>query len=82
MNSRESVIALIRLRAATQLGRAEVLETRAAVDGPNVGRTQLRVRAYGTADNILGHSWWAIDWQKFDGTWLAIETKPLWVQYP
>ncbi|MEL7483061.1 MAG: hypothetical protein AAFN41_01785 [Planctomycetota bacterium] len=60
--------------------RVVVLEARAGLDGPRVGRTQVRLRAFGPGDQLYGHSWWGLDWQENDGEWAAIGIEPLWIQ--
>lgn len=79
---RDAVIAEIEafadLRAVATI---QVLETRAAVESPRVGRTHIRIRALNNDGGWLGHSWWEIDWVKRGDDWLAAEITPLWIQF-
>jgi hypothetical protein len=78
---REAIIAAATSRLpGLGIRRVAVLEVRAAVDGPEVGRTHVRVRAEGEGGAWLGHAWWEIDWVRRDQGWLAAEIEPLWVQ--
>lgn len=70
--------ALADLRAVATI---QVLETRASVESPRVGRTHIRVRALNNDGGWLGHSWWKIDWVKRGDAWLAAEITPLWIQF-
>lgn len=49
----------------------------AAADGPEVGRTQLRVVVTPEATRFPTGSWWAIDWELIDGKWRAVEIELL-----
>lgn len=78
---REAIIAAAVSRLpGLGIGRVVVLEVRSAVDGPEVGRTHVRVRAEGEGGAWLGHAWWEIDWVRREAGWLAAEIEPLWVQ--
>ncbi len=69
-------------RLPRAVDRVMVLETRAGLDGPRVGRTQVRLRVFGPGDQLYGHSWWGLDWQRHDGEWTAVGIEPLWIQGP
>lgn len=45
--------------------RAAVLDNQAVLDGPNVGRTQLRVRVQDP--NYMDLAWWRVDWRREPG---------------
>lgn len=49
----------------------------AAADGPEVGRTQLRVVVTPEATRFPTGSWWAIYWEWIDGRWRAVEIELL-----
>jgi hypothetical protein len=49
---------------------AEVVAAAAAVDGPNTGRTQVRVRVTLEALGLPSLSWWRLHWRRdSDGAW-------------
>jgi hypothetical protein len=49
----------------------------AAADGPEVGRTLLRVVVTPEATRFPTGSWWAIDWERIGGAWRAVEIELL-----
>lgn len=56
--------------------RAGVLENQAVLDGPNVGRTQLRVRVQDP--NYIDLAWWRIDWRREpNGYWRVVRIERL-----
>lgn len=76
----ESAMAL-RLRGPNQfIGSHQVLETRAGMDAPNMGRTLVRVRLRGPSGELLGHSWWELEWKLSSGDWLASRIEAIWIQ--
>ncbi len=80
ITGRERLLALVGDRIPRAVERVVVLETRAGLDGPRVGRTQVRLRAFGPGGQLYGHSWWRLDWQEHQGQWTAVGIEPLWVQ--
>lgn len=72
----------------------EIVEVQATIDGPNVARTQVRVRAKPSAamyDAPIG-SWWRIDWRRDlssdgkgdgtgDGEWRVVGLDMLQIDY-
>lgn len=80
ITGRESLLAIAGDRIPRAIGRVVVLETRAGLDGPNVARTQTRLRTLGPDGQLFGHSWWGLDWQQRDGTWTVVGIEPLWIQ--
>lgn len=51
----------------------------AAADGPEVGRTLLRITVTPEATRFPTSSWWAIDWELIGGRWRAVEIELLQV---
>ncbi|MEM8758430.1 MAG: nuclear transport factor 2 family protein [Planctomycetota bacterium] len=80
LEGRERIADEVTRLARFGLGRIQVLETRAALDGTRVGRCQIRVRALNNEGGWINHSWWLIDWVERDGTWRASKITPLWFQ--
>ena len=62
------------------VGSHQILETRAGLDSPAIGRTLVRVRVSGPNGELLGHSWWEIEWRKSGETWLATRIEAIWIQ--
>lgn len=62
------------------VGSHQILETRAGLDSPAIGRTLVRVRVSGPSGELLGHSWWEIEWRKSGETWLATRIEAIWIQ--
>lgn len=55
-----------------------ILEMQATLDGPRLGRTQVRVRV--GSDYGFLPSWWRVDWELGpDGTWSARRVEALWI---
>ncbi|MFG0283069.1 MAG: hypothetical protein ACF8R7_01485 [Phycisphaerales bacterium JB039] len=57
-----------------------VTSLQAVADGPEVGRTQVRVRVIPEATRFPTSSWWAVDWELIGGAWRAVEIELLQVQ--
>jgi hypothetical protein len=56
----------------------DILETQAAIYGPRVGSTQVRVRVASEFGALP--SWWRIDWKRGDdGFWRASRIEALWI---
>ncbi|MEQ8845622.1 MAG: hypothetical protein RIB58_12285 [Phycisphaerales bacterium] len=72
---------------STLNGRFRVLswsipDRQATVDGPNVGRTLLRVAVDVEGAGRTHYSWWQLHWaQGPEGTWRCFEIEPLWIQF-
>jgi hypothetical protein len=79
LRGRDEVLGVIERRLRGRYS-AQVLEVRAVADGPEVGRSQVRVRGLNPDGSWLGHSWWEIDWYKRPEGWVAAEIEPLWIQ--
>lgn len=58
----------------------KVLETRAALESKNTGRTLVRVRVEGPGGEYMNHSWWDITWKRTGETWLASRIEAIWIQ--
>ncbi len=76
----ESVMSLRMGQRGSLVGSHQVLETRAGLDGPSIGRTLVRVRVRGPNDGYINHSWWEIEWRKSGETWLATRIEAIWIQ--
>jgi len=60
----------------------EILDRQATVDGPNVGRTLVRVGVDGDAFSRTHYSWWRLHWTVGpDGVWRCFEIEPRWIQF-
>jgi len=80
--NREQLLALVEsdVQRFSGIDNYRVLEVRAHRDGPNLGRTHVRVRV-GQEGGYINFSWWRLDWRDpGDGTWRAVGIEPLWVQ--
>ncbi|MCA9271885.1 MAG: hypothetical protein KDA31_02450 [Phycisphaerales bacterium] len=62
------------------IGSHQILETRAGMEGPSIGRTLVRVRVRMPDGGLLGHSWWEIEWRRSGDTWLATRIEAVWIQ--
>jgi hypothetical protein len=55
-----------------------ILESQAALDAENLGRTQIRVRVVTESFGVPNASWWRLDWRRgADGGWRVIQIEPL-----
>lgn len=55
-----------------------ILEMQATIDGPRLGRSQVRVRADSAYGSIP--SWWRVDWElAADGRWRVRRIEALWI---
>lgn len=57
-----------------------VLQTQAVMDGPAVGRTQVRVRVVPESLGYPNASWWRIDWRRGPQGWRVIGVEPLAIE--
>jgi len=76
----ESVMSLRMGQRGSLVGSHQILETRAGLDGPGIGRTLVRVRVRGPNDAYINHSWWEIEWRQSGETWLATRIEAIWIQ--
>lgn len=67
-------------RLGSMIGSHQILETRAGIDRPGQGRTLVRVRVRGPQGNVLGHSWWEVEWRETGDEWLATRIEAIWIQ--
>ena len=65
------------MRGAYAVESWSVPTLQAAADGPEVGRTLLRVVVTPEATRFPTGSWWAIDWELIGGEWRAVEIELL-----
>ncbi|MDX2016295.1 MAG: hypothetical protein SFY95_01490 [Planctomycetota bacterium] len=55
-----------------------LLEAQASLDGPAVGRTQIKLRITPDQTRAPNLSWWRLDWQRdAQGQWVVIQIEPL-----
>lgn len=60
----------------------EILDRQATIDGPNVGRTLIRVGADADGISRTHYSWWRLHWERGpDGRWRCFEIEPRWIQF-
>lgn len=56
-------------------------DRQATLDGPNAGRSQVRVAVEAEAFSRTHVSWWRLHWERGpDGAWRCFEIEPLWIQ--
>ncbi len=84
---REAVLDAVRrtLGGAFVVKEHAILETQATLDGPQVGRTQVRVRATpsGGMYEVPVFSWWRLDWRRTpEGEWKSTAIEPLAIWLP
>ncbi|GAB5497298.1 MAG: hypothetical protein Phyf2KO_23780 [Phycisphaerales bacterium] len=86
IRGKDQIIAAVH-RAKDKFGSPErfvsahkVLETRAALESKNTGRTLVRVRVEGPGGEYMNHSWWDITWKRSGDSWLASRIEAVWVQ--
>jgi hypothetical protein len=82
---RAAVLAMIE----DQLGRVQrlreysIMENQASIDGPGVGRSQVRVRVTPQASEFWTFVWVKVDWRRGeDGVWRASTIEPLAIWAP
>ncbi len=84
---REAIVDAVRstLGGTYSVKEHATLEVQATLDGPQVGRTQVRVRVTpsGGMYEVPMFSWWRIDWRRGgDGEWHAVVIEPLAIWWP
>ena len=66
------------MRGAFKIGNYRVLETQAAVTGPNAAVTQTYVRVTPEQTGGPTFSWWRLDWRRDpDGRWRVTHIEPI-----
>ncbi len=81
VSGRDAVLELVRKRVPRAVRSAEASEVHAGLFGPQVARTQIRVRVQG--DLVPSLSWWSVDWTRpspDSDLWAATHIEPIWVQ--
>ncbi len=65
---REAILDLVdrRFRNDYRVREWSIVDSQATVDGPNVGRVQVKVRVVGVDWNVPHFSWWRIDYRLLD----------------
>jgi hypothetical protein len=77
---REQIMTLVEevLGRRYPLKEHRTMEVQAALDGPRIARTQVRVRVVPEAWQIPHTSWWRVDWRREEhGGWRVIGIEPL-----
>lgn len=71
-----------RLRTRFQINEWQILDRQATIDGPNVGRTLVRVGVDSDSFSRTHYSWWRLHWElDADGQWRCFEIEPRWIQF-
>ncbi len=71
-----------RLRHRFQINEWQILDRQATIDGPNVGRTLVRVGVDSDSFSRTHYSWWRLHWElDADGQWRCFEIEPRWIQF-
>ncbi|MEO1278914.1 MAG: hypothetical protein AAFV77_08165 [Planctomycetota bacterium] len=64
------------------IDRWVLADRQATLDGPNTGRTLVRVGVDGSNFSRTHYSWWRLHWERgSDGEWRCYEIEPRWVQF-
>ncbi len=59
----------------------DIHDRQATIDGPNTGRTLVRVGVDSDSFSRTHYSWWRLHWERGpDGLWRCFELEPLWIQ--
>jgi hypothetical protein len=76
---REQILSLVDdvLGRRYPLKEHRVMEVQAALDGPRVARTQVRVRVVPEATEFPHTSWWRVDWRRDADRWWVVGIEPL-----
>lgn len=74
-------LAARRLQSRYRVSQWEILDRQATIDGPNLGRTLVRVGVDVDGFSRTHYSWWRLHWERGpDGVWRCFELEPLWIQ--
>lgn len=82
IDGRDSIIsrASQSLEGRYRVNTWEILDRQATTDGPNVGRTLVRVGVDVDGFSRTHYSWWRLHWERGpDGQWRCFELEPLWI---
>lgn len=75
-------LAARRLQSRYRVSQWEILDRQATIDGPNLGRTLVRVGVDVDGFSRTHYSWWRLHWERGpDGVWRCFELEPLWIQF-
>ncbi len=80
-SGRSRILDLAESQAAPIIESAAVKEVRVGLYGPQVARTQIKVKVQ--ADMVPPLSWWTLDWTRpspESGDWVVTHIEPLWIQ--
>lgn len=68
------------LQGSYRVREWEILDRQAAIDGPNVGRSLIRVGVEVDGFSRTHYSWWRLHWERGpDGQWRCFEIEPRWI---
>lgn len=84
VDGREAILdaATYRLRDRYTIDDWSIRDSQATIDGPNVGRTLIRVAVDTSSFSRTHYSWWRLHWEQGpDGLWRCFEIEPRWVQF-
>lgn len=71
-----------RLKGSYHVTDWKILDRQATIDGPNLGRTLVRVGVDADGISRTHYSWWRLHWERGpDGVWRCFELEPLWIQF-
>ncbi len=71
-----------RLQGRYRITDWEIHDRQATLDGPNVGRTLVRVGVDVESFGRTHYSWWRLHWERTpDGQWRCFEIEPRWIQF-
>jgi len=80
-SGRSRILDLAESQAAPIIESAAVKEVRVGLYGPQVARTQIKVKV--KADMVPPLSWWTLDWTRpspESNDWVVTHIEPLWIQ--
>lgn len=83
VDGRDRILALVDqyLQSRYRVSTWKILDQQATIDGPNVGRTLIRVGVESNGFSRTHYSWWRLHWERGpDGVWRCFELEPLWIQ--
>ncbi len=64
------------------IDRWVIADRQATLDGPNTGRTLVRVGVDSPTFSRTHYSWWRLHWERSDdGQWRCFEIEPRWIQF-
>ncbi|MFI4915919.1 MAG: hypothetical protein ACIAS6_05350 [Phycisphaerales bacterium JB060] len=84
LDGREAILdaATYRLRGRYTIDGWSIRDSQATIDGPNVGRTLVRVGVDASSFSRTHYSWWRLHWERGPGgVWRCFEIEPRWIQF-